>query len=86
MHRAGYGENETSVEITGSEEARELARDLIEELVTPVGDVTNQLSGEYCPIYTCVLRIPYGPTNIGYWEYVATCTLICATHLHFYRN
>lgn len=36
---------ETTVEISGEPEAREKAKEMIEEIVTPIKDITDKLSG-----------------------------------------
>lgn len=45
VHRSQGGELETTVEISGEPEAREKAREMIEEIVTPIKDITDKLSG-----------------------------------------
>ena len=45
VHRSQGGELETTVEISGETEAREKAREMIEEIVTPIKDITDKLSG-----------------------------------------
>ena len=45
VHRSQGGELETTVEISGEPEAREKAREMIEEIVTPIKDITEKLSG-----------------------------------------
>ena len=46
VQRSQDGESETTVEITGEAEAREKARGMIEELVTPLKNVTDMLNGK----------------------------------------
>lgn len=45
VHRSQGGELETTVEISGEPEARGKAREMIEEIVTPIKDITEKLSG-----------------------------------------
>ena len=45
VHRSQDGESETTVEITGEPEAREKAKGMIEELVTPLKSITEMLRG-----------------------------------------
>lgn len=55
VHRSQGGELETTVEISGEPEAREKAKEMIEEIVTPTKDVTDKLSGTVkSPVIVCV--------------------------------
>ena len=45
VHRSQGGELETTVEISGEPEAREKAKEMIEEIITPIKDITDKLSG-----------------------------------------
>ena len=55
MHRAGRGQPNTAVEITGSREATSRAKVLIEELVEPIDGLREQYGG-MCSLAVYVLR------------------------------